>query len=228
MSSSSCGSISSPVSCSASGATATTSCSGSAGTQHAEAMVSPRLSRFMILTPWVARLITRMSATCTRRVMPDLLMITMSISSSTLLKATSSPVRSVIFIVFTPFAPRRVMRYASSGVRLPEPVCESTIIVVSESFFTATRPTTESPSSRVMPRTPELTRPIERRSLSWKRTARPVRLARRISESPSVSSTPTRVSPGRMRMAFLPLAITRAYSVSDVFFTRPLAVANTR
>ena len=109
----------------ASGASTTTSASCTSGssvsevTLHTELIWSLRLPRLMSRTPCVARPWIRTSATFRRITTPDLLIIIKSLSSVTVLIATSLPVFSVMSSVFTPLPPRLVMRYSSTSLRLP-------------------------------------------------------------------------------------------------------------
>ena len=164
-----------------------------------------------------------------RMVMPDLLIIIRSSVSFTSLIATRLPVLSVIFIARTPLPPRLVMRYSSSWLRLPKPFSLTTnnSCVGSD---TQTMPTTRLPgtSSRRIPRTPAAERPMERASLSLKRTARPVREAR-ITSAFGASSCTSRIrSPSLMVMALMPAVRGREYASSGVFFTVPCSVQNMR
>ena len=153
-------------------------------TLHTLAMVSFFLLRFISRTPCVARPITLQVSTASRITIPLLLMIMRSFWSVTFFIATSRPVFSVMFRVFTPLPPRLVLRYTSSSfssttaVRLPYPFSLTTITVSFFGSLTTIMPTTASSSpSRRIPRTPVETRPMVRTAFSLKRTARPLRLA---------------------------------------------------
>ncbi len=65
-------------------------------------------------------------------------------------------------------------------------------------------PTTSSPSSSAIPRTPAPTRPMARTVLSLKRMALPPRAAIMISALPLVILASIKRSPSRMTMAFTP------------------------
>ena len=84
---------------------------------------------------------------------------------------------------------------------------------------------TSSPSARRMPRTPVAVRPIERTSLSAKRTALPLEANSMTSLSPPVSATPISASLSSRLIAILPRCRRKANSVSGVFLTVPLRVA---
>ncbi len=169
----------------------------------------------MSRTPCVARPIIRRSEIFTRIVTPDLLIIIKSFSSVTLLIATNLPVFSVMFNVFTPFPPLRVIRYIGSPssslsfVLLPNPCSETTKMVSSESGSIQIMPITQSwsSSSSLMPLTPVAIRPIGRTSVSENRMARPLRFAMIICWLPSVKRTDITLSSSRIVMAFTPFCL---------------------
>ena len=114
-------------------------------------------------------------------------------------------------IVCTPFAPREVLRYSLTGVRLPKPF--SVTVTSRFSGSTRTAPTTQSSPRREMPMTPRAVRPIGRTLFSLYRTARPSLVAIRTSLSPRVCRTYSSSSPSSSVSAILPPL--RWYSNSD-------------
>ena len=81
-------------------------------------------------------------------------------------------------------------------------------------------------SSKVIPRTPVAVRPITRTALSWKRMARPLRLAMIISLLPFVMRTSITLSSSRIVIAFTPFCRGREYCSSNVFLITPFFVQN--
>ena len=86
---------------------------------------------------------------------------------------------------------------------------------------------TSSSSARRIPITPPVARPIARASVSLKRIVWPFREMRNTSSVPSVSRTSISSSSPRRLIAASPVR-GESYSGSDVFFTIPLRVANSR
>ena len=80
-----------------------------------------------------------------------------------------------------------------------------------------------------MPRTPVVSRPIERASDSAKRTVSPARETMITSSPGSTARTASSSSSSRMLIAMIPSALIGVlYACSSVFLTVPLRVANTR
>ncbi len=147
-----------------------------------------------------------------------------SMSSSvvaTCAAATSWPLRSVVCIAITPWPPRPWTGNSSTDVSLPKPFSDAI----------STRPCgsgmisemTCSPSGILMPRTPEALRPIGRTSSSAKRMALPSVVHSMTSRKPSVSDTPTSLSPSSRSTAMMPAVRGRENAASDVFLTVPFA-----
>ena len=77
---------------------------------------SPTLIR---VTPWVARPISRISATRVRIITPPVVISMISSLTSTKVAATTRPLRSDVWIAIMPLVPRPWRVYSATGVRLP-------------------------------------------------------------------------------------------------------------
>jgi hypothetical protein len=131
-------------------------------------------------------------------------------------------------IVCTPLAPREVLRYSLTGVRLPKPFSVTTSISWSSRATSIARTSLPLPVMFI-PRTPPVARPIARASASSKRTASPSLETMRISSPGSTRRTATSSSSSRMLIAMMPSALIGVlYSPNSVFLMTPFFVANTR
>jgi hypothetical protein len=149
---------------------------------HVHDLVSPS-SRFTRRTPWVARPMTRMSATRWRFTTPFRVMRMSSSSSCTDLMETTFPVRGESFMLMTPSRPALQTVVVHRG-----PLPHSLLRHHQEGGVGAHH---HHPHHHVVvlpggeiPRTPSVARPMGRTSSSLKRMAIPSRVARITSSAP--------------------------------------------
>ena len=176
-------------------------------------------------TPWVFRPMTRSSPTASRMILPVSVTSITSSVSDTWVTPTIDPVFSVTLRVMTPFPPRDWTRYSPMAVRLPNPF--SVTVRRVPWGWRISIPTTASPSSRSIPRTPTAARPIGRTSSSWNRMDIPCRVERKTSSWLEVIAVAISWSPSFRPIAMMPPARGLEYSMSSVFLMTPCAVAVT-
>ena len=176
------------------------------------------------VTPWVARPISRTSATRVRTNTPPVVMSIISSSGLTNTAATTLPLRSEVWIAIMPLVPRPWRVYSLIGVRLPKPFSVA-VSTDCDSDSATSMAMTRCPSSRLMPRTPRAARPIGRTSFSSKRTALAASENSMTSCAPSVTAAPIKKSPSSKSTAMMPAFRGLEKSVSGVFLTVPSAVA---
>lgn len=150
------------------------------------------------MTHWVARPVTRTSASGTRIVCQSFEMrITdpfFFCSSVRVNAPITCPVFSVIAPTFTPLQPRHCSRYSASPEIFPIPF--SVTVKTYVSSFHATQPSiSESPLATFIPRTHAAARPMTRTSVSGNWIAFPPRETISTLSVPSVTRTQRRESP---------------------------------
>ncbi len=177
-------------------------------------------------TPCVLRPIIDTSDTAIRTTMLSCVMIIRSSPSRTAFTATTSPVRSVSFMLMMPTPPRFVMRYSSNDVRLPRPL--PPIVSTDAVGSTTIEPMTRSSPCGLMPHTPRALRPIGRTFAIGKRIAWPFAVASITSSSWPTTDTPTNRSSGCRPIAMMPPRFGRENAESAVRFTVPDCVARKR
>ena len=169
------------------------------------------------------------SATAVRIRIPPLVVSITSSASVTLAIATTGPLRSVTLMSISPLPPRFCERYSVKGVRLPKPLAQTVRrLAGSSSPLATTIPTTSSPSSRSIPRTPKAGRPIERTFDSSKRIDIPSLVERITWSLALVRATPISSSPSSSPRAMIPRPSGRLKAGRSVFLTVPRRVTMNR